>query len=32
MDESRLGGTREIRSDFGDVDDRLGKGMWGFLR
>jgi hypothetical protein len=24
--------ARERRSDFGDVDDRSGKGLWGFLR
>jgi len=26
------GPRRERRSDFGDVDDRLSKGLWGFLR
>src|ERR1700733_4681702 len=32
MDRPRLGTAGERRSDFGDVDDRLGKGLWGFLR
>jgi hypothetical protein len=32
MDRPRLGECSERRSDFGDVDDRLGKGLWGFLR
>jgi hypothetical protein len=32
VDGPRLGNAGERRSDFGDVDDRLGKGLWGFLR
>ena len=32
MDRPRRGNAGERRSDFGDVDDRLGKGLWGFLR
>ena len=32
MDGPRLGNAGERRSDFGDVDDRLSKGLWGFLR
>ena len=32
MDRPRLGECSERRSDLGDVDDRLGEGLWGFLR
>ena len=32
VDGPRLGNAGERRSDFGDVDDRLGKGLRGFLR